>query len=82
MKQCPSCKFWVEKNKGCDHMTCRCTYQFCFRCGAKYGQCHCDENDSYYGDDNDDDDDDDDVDVDYPDQHNFDPEDDIEYEAE
>lgn len=38
MKQCPSCKFWVEKNKGCDHMTCRCGYEFCFRCGAKYGE--------------------------------------------
>lgn len=39
-------------------MTCRCTYQFCFRCGAKYGECHCDENDSYYGDSGGDDDDD------------------------
>lgn len=25
-KQCPNCKFWVEKNEGCDHMTCRCKY--------------------------------------------------------
>jgi hypothetical protein len=25
-KQCPNCKFWVEKNQGCDHMTCRCKY--------------------------------------------------------
>ena len=30
-------------------MTCRCEYQFCFRCGAEYGTCSCDEADSYYG---------------------------------
>eukprot|EP00301_Raphidiophrys_heterophryoidea_P022535 c6668_g1_i2.p1 GENE.c6668_g1_i2~~c6668_g1_i2.p1 ORF type:complete len:772 (-),score=118.69 c6668_g1_i2:161-2293(-) len=24
LKQCPMCKFWVEKSMGCDHMTCRC----------------------------------------------------------
>jgi len=40
-KQCPSCKFWVEKNEGCDHMTCRCKYQFCYVCGGKYGACRC-----------------------------------------
>jgi E3 ubiquitin-protein ligase RNF144 len=22
-KQCPQCKFWVERSEGCDHMTCR-----------------------------------------------------------
>ena len=25
-KQCPKCKFWVEKNQGCDHMTCKCKF--------------------------------------------------------
>jgi E3 ubiquitin-protein ligase RNF144 len=25
-KQCTKCKFWVEKNEGCNHMTCRCGY--------------------------------------------------------
>ena len=40
-KQCPQCKFWVEKNQGCDHMTCRCTYQFCYKCGGKYQACEC-----------------------------------------
>ncbi|CAK84222.1 unnamed protein product (macronuclear) [Paramecium tetraurelia] len=40
-KQCPQCKFWVEKNEGCDHMTCRCQFQFCYVCGGVYGNCHC-----------------------------------------
>lgn len=38
-KQCPSCLFWVEKNEGCDHMTCRCKYEFCYVCGGKYQAC-------------------------------------------
>lgn len=40
-KQCPKCKFWVEKNQGCDHMTCRCGNQFCYKCGGPYGNCEC-----------------------------------------
>lgn len=40
-KQCPQCKFWVEKNQGCDHMTCRCGFQFCYKCGGVYQQCDC-----------------------------------------
>lgn len=27
-KQCPSCHEHIEKNGGCDHMTCRCKYEF------------------------------------------------------
>ena len=27
-KQCPACQFWVEKNGGCNHMTCRCKHEF------------------------------------------------------
>eukprot|EP01119_Soliformovum_irregulare_P015496 TRINITY_DN4362_c0_g2_i3.p1 TRINITY_DN4362_c0_g2~~TRINITY_DN4362_c0_g2_i3.p1 ORF type:complete len:493 (+),score=104.76 TRINITY_DN4362_c0_g2_i3:122-1480(+) len=42
-KKCNRCKIFVAKNEGCDHMTCRCGYQFCYRCGNKYpckpGQC-------------------------------------------
>jgi hypothetical protein len=33
---CPSCGNGVEKNKGCDHMTCRCKHEFCWRCLAPY----------------------------------------------
>lgn len=40
-KQCIQCQFWVEKNQGCDHMTCRCGYQFCYKCGGKYMECEC-----------------------------------------
>lgn len=40
-KQCPSCKFWVEKSSGCNHMVCRCRYEFCYACGGKYNACPC-----------------------------------------
>jgi hypothetical protein len=36
-KQCPRCQNGVEKNEGCDHMTCRCKHQFCWLCLAPYG---------------------------------------------
>lgn len=42
-KQCPSCKFWVERISGCQHMTCRCGYEFCYICGGHYGDCECDD---------------------------------------
>jgi len=32
-KMCPRCKFWVEKNQGCNHMRCRCGADFCYLCG-------------------------------------------------
>lgn len=34
-KQCPQCKFWVERTEGCDAMSCRCGTQFCYRCGKR-----------------------------------------------
>ena len=34
LKQCPKCKFWVEKTMGCDAMHCRCTLVFCYNCGG------------------------------------------------
>jgi len=41
IKKCPSCKFWTEKNAGCNHMTCRgCQYQWCWVCSAKYTKIH------------------------------------------
>lgn len=42
-KQCPKCKFWVEKTEGCAHMVCRCSNEFCYVCGGPYPNCHCKE---------------------------------------
>lgn len=36
-KQCPQCKIAIEKNDGCNHMTCKqCSYEFCWICLERY----------------------------------------------
>lgn len=41
IKKCPNCKFWTEKNEGCNHMTCRaCNYEWCWYCSGKYTYDH------------------------------------------
>ena len=38
---CPSCHSLIEKNDGCNHMTCiQCNYQFCWICGKQYSANH------------------------------------------
>lgn len=32
-KQCPTCRSVVSRDGGCDHMTCHCGTDFCYRCG-------------------------------------------------
>lgn len=38
-KQCPQCKYWIEKTEGCDNMHCRCGFTFCYRCGNSPCRC-------------------------------------------
>ena len=41
MKLCPNCEVIIEKNKGCNHMTCiNCYYEFCWICMKKYEPGH------------------------------------------
>ncbi|XP_051126535.1 E3 ubiquitin-protein ligase RSL1-like [Andrographis paniculata] len=39
-QRCPKCKMYVEKGEGCVHITCRCRYEFCYRCGSKWNDSH------------------------------------------
>ncbi|KAF7954192.1 hypothetical protein EAE96_005323 [Botrytis aclada] len=36
-KRCPNCQVRIQKNKGCDHMTClSCKHEFCWECFVDY----------------------------------------------
>lgn len=40
-QKCYNCKAMVELKEGCNHMTCRCTAEFCMICGNKWKTCDC-----------------------------------------
>lgn len=40
---CPSCKAPVEKNGGCNHITCKCGYEWCYQCRGPYYKGHLEE---------------------------------------
>lgn len=35
-KRCPKCKTMISLTTGCNHMTCRCAYEFCYVCSAEW----------------------------------------------
>ena len=43
-KICKRCAVGVERTFGCNHITCKCGYEFCYRCGAGWEprECLCD----------------------------------------
>ncbi|KAK6212458.1 hypothetical protein LQW54_005232 [Pestalotiopsis sp. IQ-011] len=42
-QRCQNCWGMVELNTGCNHMTCRCGFQFCYVCGAQWKTCRCEQ---------------------------------------
>eukprot|EP01038_Epipyxis_sp_PR26KG_P012009 gene12009-16077_t len=42
LARCNQCQRFVELTIGCHHMTCACTYEFCYKCEKKWHTCRCD----------------------------------------
>ena len=36
LRKCPSCKKWLQKGEGCNHITCTCGAHICWRCGKQF----------------------------------------------
>ena len=50
VKRCPRCKYFIEKNEGCNHIKCfNCQYEFCWLCLQKYESHHFDLNGKCFG---------------------------------
>ena len=39
-RRCKKCGIFIEKNQGCNHITCRCGHQFCYICGEPWSMIH------------------------------------------
>jgi len=39
--RCTKCRSFVELNMGCNHMTCLCRHEFCYRCNTTWKSCAC-----------------------------------------
>ncbi|KAG0201786.1 hypothetical protein BGX28_005472 [Mortierella sp. GBA30] len=37
-RHCPSCRFVIEKQQGCNHMVCHCGQSFCYKCGHPWNE--------------------------------------------
>ncbi|KAI1769902.1 hypothetical protein F4818DRAFT_456466 [Hypoxylon cercidicola] len=46
-QRCQNCRRMVELETGCNHMTCRCGFQFCYVCGARWKTCRCEQWDEH-----------------------------------
>jgi hypothetical protein len=42
-RRCYQCRALVELTVGCRHITCKCSAQFCYTCGARWRTCSCTE---------------------------------------
>ena len=40
-QRCPRCRQLIERFYGCNHITCRCSNQFCYICAAPWKTCSC-----------------------------------------
>ncbi|PLB52714.1 IBR domain protein [Aspergillus steynii IBT 23096] len=40
-RRCPGCRNLVELKDGCNHITCRCRFEFCYICGTPWRRCRC-----------------------------------------
>ncbi|KAF4983168.1 hypothetical protein FDECE_17362 [Fusarium decemcellulare] len=40
-QRCKACGVIVQLNQGCNHITCRCGAEFCYKCGETWKTCEC-----------------------------------------